>query len=121
MIPNHVNKNLECRTPRVLPKPFQGIASWEDWIKHFERVAAVNEWTSNAIKLKWMKVRLTGKAAAALKRFPEATTNDYTALKAALQKRFELVSKKELYIAEFQVRRKWKDEDWATFDDNLWF
>ena len=107
--------------PVVLPEPFQGTASWEDWIEHFERVAAVNEWTSNASKLKWMKVRLTGKAAAALKRFPEATTNDYAALKAALQTRFEPASKKELYMVEFQVRRKRKDEDWASFGDNLWF
>ena len=107
--------------PVVLPEIFQGTASWEDWIKHFERVAAVNEWTSNAGKLKWLKVRLTGKAAAALKRFPEATRDDYAALKEALQRHFEPASKKELYMAEFQVRRKRKDEDWASFGDNLWF
>ena len=77
----------------------------------------MNEWTSNASKLKWLKVWLTGKAAAALKRFPEATRNDYAVLKEALQKRFEPVSKKELYIAEFQIRRKQKDEDW----DSVWF
>ena len=90
----------------VLPETFQGTESWEDWIKYFERVAAVNEWTSNTSKLKWLKVRLTGKAAAALKQFSEATRNDYAALKEVLQKRFELASKKELYMAEFQIRRK---------------
>ena len=84
-------------------------------------MAVVNEWTSNASKLKWLKVRLTGKAAAALKRFPEATRDDYAALKEALQKRFEPASKKELYMAEFQIRRKRKDEDWASFGDNLRF
>ena len=107
--------------PVVLTETFQGTASWEDWIEHFERVAAVNEWTSNASKLKWLKVHLTGKAAAALKQSSEATTDDYTALKTALQQRFEPVSKKELYMAEFQVRQKWKDEDWASFGDNLRF
>ena len=107
--------------PPVLPETFQGTESWEDWIEHFERVAAVNEWTSNASKLKWLKVRLTGKAAAALKRFPEATRNDYAALKEALQKRFEPASKKELYMAEFQIRLKRKDEDWASFGDSLRF
>ena len=70
--------------PLVLPETFQGTGSWEDWIEHFEREAAVNEWTLNASKLRWLKVRLTGKAAAALKRFPEATSNDYAALKEAL-------------------------------------
>ena len=92
--------------PLVLPETFQQTESWEDWIEHFERVAAVNDWTSNTSKLKWLKVRLTGKAAAALKWFPEATRNDYAALKEALQKRFKLASKKELYMAEFQIR--WK-------------
>ena len=24
-------------------------------------------------------------------------------------------------MAEFQVRRKRKDEDWSSFGDNLWF
>ena len=91
---------------------FQGTTSWEDWIEHFERVAVVNEWTSNASKLKWLKVCLTGKV-------PEATRDDYAALKEALQKRFEPASKKELYMAECQVRQKRKDEDWASFGDNL--
>ena len=97
--------------PVVLPETFQGTTSWEDWIKHFERVAVVNEWTSDASKLKWLKVCLVGKAAAALKRFSDETRGDYAALKSALQKRFEPASKKELYMAEFQVRRKRQDED----------
>ena len=105
--------------PVVLPETFQGTTSWEDWIEHFERVAVVNEWTSNASKLKWLKVRLVGKAAAALKRFSDDTRGDYAALKGALQKRFEPASKKELYMAEFQVRRKQQDENWASFGDNL--
>ena len=98
--------------PLVLPET---TVSWEDWIEHFERVAAVNEWTLDVSKLKWLKVCLTGKATVALKRFPEATRDDYAALKVVLQRRFKPVSKKELYMAEFQVRRKWKDENWASF------
>ena len=62
---------------------------------------------------------MTAKAAAALKQFPETTRDDYAALKEALQRHFEPASKKELYMAEFQVRRKRKDEDWASFGDNL--
>ena len=44
---------------------------------------------------------------------------DYAALKGMLQKCFEPASKKELYMTEFQVRRKQQDEDWASFGDNL--
>ena len=66
-------------------------------------------------KLKWLKVRLTGKAAATLKRLPDETLDNYGSLK----KRFEPASKKELYMAEFQARQKSKTDDWASFADEL--
>ena len=63
--------------PAILPETFQGTASWDDWIEHFKRVAIINKWTSNAAKLKLLKVHLTGKAATVLKprlkRPPEET------------------------------------------------
>ena len=105
--------------PVILPETFQGTASWDDWIEHFERVAVVNEWTSSAAKLKWLKVRLTGKAATVLKHLPEETRDSYTGLKEELKKRFEPDSKKELYMAEFQARQKTGTEDWASFADDL--
>ena len=55
----------------ILPQPFQGTTSWNEWIEHFKRVAVVNEWTSNATKLKWLKVRLIGKVATAMKHLSE--------------------------------------------------
>jgi len=84
-------------------------------------VAVANKWTSNASKLKWLKVCLTGKVTATLKRFPEATRDDYAALKKTLQKCFEPESKKELYMVDFQKRRKQKDKDWTSFGDYLHF
>lgn len=103
----------------ILPETFQGTTSWDEWLGHFERVAAVNEWTSNAAKLKWLKVRVTVKAVTALKCVPEETRDNYAALKEVLKKRFEPASKKELYMAKFQARQKTKPEDWASFADNL--
>ena len=38
---------------------------------------------------------------------------------AALKKRFEPESKRELYAAEFQTRRKGKTESWADFAEDL--
>ena len=105
--------------PVILPETFQGTASWDDWIEHFERVAVVNEWSTNAAKLKWLKVGLTGKAATVLKRLREETRDSYATLKEALKKRFEPESKKELYMAEFQARQKAGTEDWASFADDL--
>lgn len=104
--------------PLVLPEPFNGETDYCDWIDHFENVAAVNSWDENA-KLQWLKVRLTGRAQTALKRLPEATRRSYENTLAALKKRFEPESKRELYAAEFQTRRKGKTETWADFAEDL--
>ena len=104
--------------PLVLPEPFTGETDYCDWIDHFENVAAVNGW-DEAAKLQWLRVRLTGRAQTALKRLPEATRESYADTLAALKRRFEPESKRELYIAEFQARRKGKTESWADFAEDL--
>ena len=105
--------------PLVLPETYNGEKSWDDWVEHFESVADVNEWTDDAKKLKWLHVRLTGRAASAFKKFPAATKADYKLTTEALKKRFEPESRKELYLAEMQSRRKRRDEDWATLGEEL--
>ena len=104
--------------PLVLPESFNGETDYCDWIDHFENVAAVNALDDNA-KLQWLKVRLTGRAQTALKRLPDATRRSYNETLAALKKRFEPESKRELYAAEFQTRRKGKTESWADFAEDL--
>ena len=104
--------------PLVLPEPFTGETDYCDWIDHFENVAAVNGW-DDAAKLQWLRVRLTGKAQTALKRLPEDTRRSYANTLAALKRRFEPDSKRELYIAEFQARRKGKSETWVDFAEDL--
>ena len=47
------------------------------------------------------------------------TCGNYDYCKKALKKRYELESKTELYVAEFQLRKRNKDEDWATLGDEL--
>ena len=51
--------------PLVLPETFDGTSSWTDWCFHFDSVAAVNGW-SDAQKLQWLRVRLTGRTQKAL-------------------------------------------------------
>ena len=49
--------------PLLLPEVFSGESqNWTEWAEHFESVATVNKWDSDDDKLKWLKVRLTGKA-----------------------------------------------------------
>ena len=47
--------------PVIIPEPFSGEQSWEDWLDQFESIAAINGWDDEQ-KLIWLKVRLTGRA-----------------------------------------------------------
>ena len=101
--------------PLVMPEIFNGDSSWDQWIYHFENVAVVNDWDEDA-RLRWLKVRLTGRAQTALQRLQDA---DYKNVKKALQERFEPSCRKERYQAQFQTRKKKKEEGWADFADSL--
>ena len=47
--------------PVILPETFDGTRDWDKWCFHFENVASVNAW-DDAQKVKWLRVRLTGRA-----------------------------------------------------------
>ena len=104
--------------PLVLPETFDGTSSWTDWCFHFDNVAAVNGW-SDAQKLQWLRVRLTGRAQKALHRLTTSTNTSYAATRDALHARFEPDSRHTRYLAEFQSRRKRAGEGWADFADDL--
>ena len=106
--------------PVVLPEPFSGETSWDEWSIHFENVTDVNGWDDEQ-KLKWLKVRLTGRAQKAFQRLPEASRATFDLAEAALKGRFEPESRKTRYQAEFQSRRKKTNEGWADFADDLQF
>ena len=104
----------------ALPEIFTGDGkqSLSDWLDHFDGVAAVNEWDAEA-KKKWIRARLTGRAATAFRRLPEADRATFSKIVVVLKKRFEPECRKDLYIAEFQGRRKRRTEDWAAFGEDL--
>lgn len=81
-------------------------------------VACVNDWDSES-KLLWLEVRLIRKARKVWNRFPKGSKASYNAATTALRKCFEPESRKNLYAAEFQTRRKRKDETWGDLADNL--
>ena len=104
--------------PLVLPETFDGTQDWGEWCFHFENVAAVNGWDA-AQKLKWLRVRLTGRAQKALLRLPESSQVDYEATRKGLKARFEPESRQTRYQAQFQTRRKRAGESWADLADDL--
>ena len=108
--------------PVLLPEPFSGesgISRWDEWIEHFEDCAAVNKWDSDEEKLKWIRVRLTGKAHTAYRRLAQDARTKYGECKDALRRRFHPDSSRDLHMAELQVRKRQNDEDWASFGDAL--
>ena len=79
----------------------------------------VNTWESIEEKLKWLRVRPTGRAQAVFRKLPEDVRGDFSKCVDALHRCFDPDSKKELYIAELIARRKQTGEDWASFGDAL--
>ena len=75
---------------------------------HFESVAAVNEW-NDTDKLKWLRVRVTGRAQKALHLLLEAAR--YAETKAALKTRFDPASR--------HTRYQKQSEGWADFADDM--
>ena len=104
--------------PVITPDAFNGELSWDEWIGHFESVARVNEW-DDATRLLWLEVRMTGKAQSAWRRITNEAKSHYDTAKAALRKRFEPDSRRELYTVEFQTRRRNRGESWEELADTL--
>ena len=104
--------------PVVLPDQYNGEGSWDEWVDHFQSIAALNEW-EDAKKLLWLKVRLTGKAKISYNRLSEETKESLEETLKALRERYEPESRRELYMVEFQTRRKQKGEGWADFAQEL--
>jgi len=102
----------------LLPEKFDGSNDFNDWVSHFECVAAINYW-SDAEKLLWLQAHVTGKAHMTYQRFSHEIRESYAMSKDALQKRFEPAAKVESYKAELQMRTKKESESWADFGDEL--
>ena len=59
--------------PLVLPDPFSGNASWDQWIYHFESVAEVNTWDGE----QKLKVCITSRAQKAFQHLPTEAQGDF--------------------------------------------
>ena len=78
----------------------------------------MNGWNA-ADKKKWVRARLTGRAATAMRRLAEDDRASYATICTALKNRFEPECRKEVFIAEFQTKKKRRSEDWASFAEDL--
>ena len=104
--------------PVIILEVYSGEQPREDWSDHFESIAAINGWNEEK-KLVWLKVHLTGRALLAFKKFSVTTKASYKNVVVAMQERFEPQSKRDLYLAEFQVHCKKRTETWADYGEDL--
>ena len=104
--------------PVILPETFTGEANWDEWAVHFDHCADINGW-DDAAKLRFLRVRLTGRARSVFQRLPEDKKDTFDHAKSALRERFEPSSKRELYVTELSTRRKRPTEGWADLADDL--
>ena len=72
-----------------------------------------------ANKLLWLKVHLTDRAQLSFQHLSRDAQKDYGLATAALKERFKPESRKDLYKAEFQSRKKKRTEGWADFAEDL--
>ena len=84
--------------PVIVPECFLGDGCYEDWIDQFESIAEINHW-SDEQKLMWLKVRLTGRALMAYKKFTLTARGSFKNAVKVLQERFEPESHRDLYLA----------------------
>lgn len=106
--------------PIIMPDAYNGETGtrWDQWIAHFDSVAQVNGW-DRPTRLLWLQVRLTGKAQTAWERLDQSAKLTYDTAIAALRERFEPSSKRDLYVAEFQTRKRLERESWGDLADSL--
>ena len=102
----------------MIPELFTGDKSWDEWIDHFESVAEVCGW-DDVNKLKWLCIRLSGRAGTVFRRLPDATKARYALATAALKSRFEPATQRAVYQTKLQIRLKQKGEGWAEFGEDL--
>ena len=85
---------------------------------HCADCAEVNGWT-DAQKLSFLKVRLTGHAQGVFHRLSDTDKASYVAATAAVTAHFEPKEKRELYLANFSTRNKKPSETWIEYGEEL--
>lgn len=104
--------------PIILPDSFSGESNWEQWLLHFNDCADVNQWDADN-KLRFLKVRLTGRAQAVFHRLSDTDKASFQAAVVALEAHFEPKGKRELYLADFSAKTKKSSESWVEYADEL--
>ncbi len=98
-----------AKTPKpiVMPDCFHGgdDDDWECWFQNFSDCADINGW-DNALKLKFLAVRMKGMAQRVYMDLDLASKADFDSLSEALATRFRSTTDQELYKSQFLSRHR---------------
>jgi len=112
-IPSVVVKQL------TQPKPFNGTSSWKAYKEYFERVCAVNGWSTHQEKAQNLMLALEGSAAEILKDVEDSSPSVYTDIWTQLARRFGMTDGPREAMRTFDNRRQQDSESVQEFEQSL--
>ena len=92
-------------------RPYSGQTPWKTFREHFERVAKVNQWISDADKIQNLSLSLDGAALDVLKEVDETASTAY-----ALSRRFGHIDDKRDAMRRFDLRKQGDSETLVEFE-----
>ena len=81
-------------------------------------MACINKWDETS-ELLWLDVQLIRKACKVWNRLSEESKGNYCSTKTDLRKYFKPDSHRDLYVADFHIPKKKRDESWDDLAGNL--
>ena len=100
-------------------QPFNGTTNWKILRDHFERVAKVNGWTSNADKTQHLSLCLEDGAADVLRDLDDSSESAYDDIWRMLARRFGHIDDTREAMRRFDLRKQSDSETIAEFEQGL--
>ena len=100
------------------PDVYDGTASFEQYMSHFEDCAELSNWDTRT-RVLILASSLRGGARSFYMSLSEAERRDYTYLKRRLTERFGSSKHQNIWLAKFENRRRLRGESIASLADDL--
>ena len=101
------------------PKSFNGTTSWKTYKEYYERVCAVNGWSTQQEKAQNLMLALEGSAAEVLKDVEDTSPSVYKDIWTQLARRFGMTDGPREAMRRFDNRRQQDSESVQEFEQSL--
>jgi len=101
------------------PKPYTGASSWKGYREYFERLAAVNGWTTVEQKVEQLTLALEGPASEVLRDSETSQPQAYNIIWESLARRFGSLGGAREAMRRFDSRRQEDNETIPDFEQAL--